>query len=327
MPNIPTKEEALKYVRSLAAENIITKNELDTAFAAGSSETKNKDSVIIAKKLNLMEVLCYIGGAIVFLGIIIILTQHWQKLNSVTKILVTFGAGIAAYITGLMFSNDEKTFAVSSAFYLISALLLPTGIYVIFDLAGFNLNSSGLESFISMMLFIAYFSSYFLFRKNIFLLFSVIFATWFYYAFLGLIISEGVIQDKIFEYCTLAAGLAYIFLGFAFSHDEKKSLSGFLYSFGILGFLGAAFALGGYEPKQDLMWELIFPCLAFAALFFSVQIKSKAFLTFGTLFLIIYIAKITAEYFSKTLSWPFALVIAGLAIIGVGYLSFRIKNT
>jgi len=39
-----------------------------------------------------------------------------------------------------------------------------------------------------------------------------------------------------------------------------------------------------------------------------------------------YILKITFEYFSSGLGWPLALVIAGLAMIGVGYMSISLKK-
>lgn len=64
-----------------------------------------------------------------------------------------------------------------------------------------------------------------------------------------------------------------------------------------------------------------FPVLVFGVIFLSVYLKSKAFLTWGTLFLMAYILKITSEYFSSGLGWPLVLVIAGFAMIGVGYAS------
>lgn len=318
-----SKEDALNYIRMLAAQNIISKSELNTAYMEGMASNVTHAN---AKKFKLMEVLSYIGGAIVFLGIIILASQYWEKFNSATKILITFGSGTVAYIMGLSFTPNEKTATVGSAFYLISGLLLPTGLLVIFDLSGYHLISAGIECLVSIILFIVYFLSFLILRKNIFLLFSIIFGTWFYYAFLNYTIHYDFFNDKVFEYATLILGLGYMILGYAFSRSEKKSLSGFLYSFGMLGFLGAALALGGYAPKQTLGWELAFPCLTLGAIFFSVYLKNKAFLIWGTLFLIVYIIKITSEYFSNTIGWPLSLILAGFTIIGVGYLFFQVKD-
>lgn len=318
-----TKEEVLQYIKTLSEQKIVTKEELDLAFDSGSGI---KTDVILTQKLGISEILYYIGGAIVFLGIAILLAQNWSTLGFGTKVLATLGAGIAAYFVGVLFSRDERTEPAGSAFYLISALVIPMGLYVVFDNAGFDASSYGSQSLISGILFGMYLLSYAVFRKNIFTVFSIIFATWFYYALMAYIFGKSPDWVKHLEYLTLAAGLGYIFIGYAFSKNERVSLSNFLYGFGILGFLGSALALGGWEPNQNVFWELIYPGLIFGALFLSVHIKSKSFLTWGTLFLMAYILKITSEYFSSGLGWPLALVIAGLAMIGIGYMSLSLKK-
>jgi len=170
--------------------------------------------------------------------------------------------------------------------------------------------------------------SYVVFRKNVFTLFSILFGTWLFFSLTSFMIGGGAYFDswKFYEYRVLVAGITYILIGYAFSKNERASLSNFLYGFGILGFLGSALSLGGWEPNQNVFWELIYPGLIFGALFLSVHIKSKSFLTWGTLFLMAYILKITSEYFSTGLGWPLALVIAGLSMIGVGYMSLSLKK-
>src|SRR3989344_3419530 len=320
-----TKEEVLQYIKSLAEQKVVSKEELDAAFDSGSGI---KTDMVLTKKLGVAEILYYIGGAIVFLGISILLWQNWSTLGFGTKVLATLGSGIAAYFVGLLFSRNERTEAAGSAFYLISALVTPMGLWVVFDNAGFDASSYGTQSLISGIMLGTYLLSLLVFRKNIFTLFSILFGTWLFFSFTSFMIGSGAYFDnwKFYEYRVLVAGIAYMLLGYAFSKNERVSLSGFLYGFGILGFLGAALTLGSWKPNQNVFWELIYPGLVFGALFLSVQIKSKAFLTFGTLFLMAYILKITSEYFSSGLGWPLALVIAGLAMIGIGYMSISLKK-
>jgi hypothetical protein len=320
-----TKEEVLQYVRSLAEQKVVTKEELEAAFDSG---TGIKTDVVLTKKLGIAEILYYIGGAIVFLGIAILLAQNWSTLGFGTRVLASLGAGIAAYFVGLLFSRDERTETAGSAFYLISALVTPIGLYVVFDNAGFDASSYGTQTLISGIMLGTYLLSLLVFRKNIFTLFSILFGTWLFFSLTSLMVGDAPYFDdwKFYMYRVLVAGVAYILLGYAFSKDERAPLKGFLYGFGILGVLGSALALGGWEPNQNVFWELIYPGLVFGALFLSVHIKSKSFLTWGTLFLMAYILKITSEYFSSGLGWPLALVIAGLAMIGVGYMSLSLKK-
>ena len=320
-----TKEEVLQYIRTLAEQKVVTKEELTEAYDSGSGI---KADVVLTKKLGVAEILYYIGGAIVFLGISILLWQNWSTLGFGTKVLATLGSGIAAYFVGLLFSRDKRTEAAGSAFYLISALVTPIGLWVVFDNAGFDASSYGSQSLISGIMLGTFLLSLFVFKKSIFTLFSVLFGTWLFFSLTSWMVGGAPLFNdwKFYMYRVLVVGIAYMLMGYAFSKDERAPLSGFLFGFGILGFLGAALALGEWKPNQNVFWELIYPALVFGALFLSVHVKSKAFLTWGTLFLMAYILKITSEYFSTGLGWPLALVIAGLAMIGVGYMSLSIKR-
>jgi hypothetical protein len=115
-------------------------------------------------------------------------------------------------------------------------------------------------------------------------------------------------------------------LAFAFADTPRRALSDLLYSFGSLAFLGAALSLGGWKPSQNAFWELVFPGLVFVVLYASVHLKSRPLLAVGSLFLASYLVKITNEYFKDSLGWPLALVISGLALMGVGYLTLRLKR-
>jgi hypothetical protein len=124
----------------------------------------------------------------------------------------------------------------------------------------------------------------------------------------------------------MAVGASYIFLGYNFLKSELEKLSGILFGLGAAFVLGSALILGGWSPNQNFFWELIFPGLAFGALFLSVPLKSKGFLAVGTLSLMVYIGKITAEYFSEGVGWPMALIFCGFMMIGIGYLAFWINQ-
>lgn len=320
-----TKEELLASIRDLAAQKRITRSEVDAAYDEGSG---SKAGPVFSKRIGVSEILYYIGGAVVFLGISILLWQNWSTLNPITKILATLGSGVAAYFLGLIWSREERTEGVGTAFHLISALVTPLGLYVAFDNAGFDASGYGAQSLISGILLATYLLSYVVFRKSIFTLFSILFGTGLFFSFTSFLVGGNPYfgSGEFFEYRVLVAGLTYMLLGYSFTQSEKAPLSNFLYGFGILGFLGAALALGGFSPARNAFWEIIFPGLVFGTLFLSVHLKSKAFLTFGTLYLMAYILKITGEYFTSGLGWPLALVLAGLMLIAVGYMSFYLKD-
>jgi hypothetical protein len=145
-------------------------------------------------------------------------------------------------------------------------------------------------------------------------------------------------------FVTLGSGVAAYVSGVLLSKDGRLGAAGpafFLIAALVLP-LGMAVTLdeAGLDPEELGLQNLISIVLMAAFLatyvlfransvlvYASVHVKSKALLTFGSLFLGAYLVKITSEYFSDSLGWPLALVIAGLLLMAVGYVTLRLKRT
>lgn len=317
------KQEILDYIQNLATYGIVTKEELVTAFDHGLNPNEAKN-----KKISIQDIMYYIGAAIVFFGLVIMVGQNWENLSDFSKVAITLGSGVIAFISGTLFIKYEQTERVGIAFHLIAALILPLGIGVTFEVASLLTEMPYFQTLISSMLFVMYVISYGIFRKDLFLLFTIIFGTWLFFAIVGWLVTGTLLlaDNKVIEYQVLITGLIYMLLAYYFSFQEKKALTGFLYGFGVFVFLGGAFLLGGWQFNTNYIWELVFPVLVFGILFLSVYFKRTSFLTFGTIYLMLYILKITSIYFSSGLGWPLALVCAGFLLIATGYLSFYLKK-
>lgn len=318
------KEQTLASITKLSSESNITKKEVVEAFEKGVSKNVHK----ALSSFNISQVLYFIGGFIIFIGVSIMIWQNWTTLSNFTKIIATLGIGVAAYYVGILLNKEEKYGAVSFAFHLIGALVIPIGLYVFLDIAGSNFGTPGASSLIFGVLLAMYLSSYFVFKKTIFMFFSIVFSSIFFFTFTNFLIGTNPFftDSKFYEYRFYVLGLSYLCLGYYFSSNIHKNLTGVLYSFGNLFFLGASLALGGWKPSQDVFWELIFIGQVFAILLFSVHLKSRSFLTFGTIFLMLYIFKITSEYFTDTLGWPITLMFCGIALIATGYYAFNVNK-
>jgi hypothetical protein len=319
------KRSVLDAVRALAAEGEITEAELSAAYRGGAG---GDDTELVERHTRYSRVLYFIGGGVVITGIVALIGQIWNDLGAVMHIVVTLGSGLAAYVVGVLLSSKRWLGAAGPAFFLIAALVLPLGMVVALDEANINPEGFGWQSLISLVLMGAFLAAYLLFRSNSVLVYAIGYGSWLFFAVTSWLVGSNPTFEEIefLEYRVLGLGLAYLVLAYAFEDTEREGLSGPLYGFGCLGFLGAALALGGWEPSQNVFWELIFPGLVFAVLYASVHLKSKALLTFGSLFFGAYLVKITSEYFSDSLGWPLALVIAGLMLMGVGYLTLHLKR-
>ncbi len=246
------KEEILRQIQNLAAKSLISKDEVVSAYDTGANAGVDD---IVTPQTGISQILYYVGGAIVFLGITVFICQRWSTLNSATKIFATMGSGVAAYIAGVFLRQNKRAEAVSRAFYFISALVCPVGLHVTFDVAGFDVGTHGSQSLISSILLITYLLSFFIYRKTLFILFSTIFGTWFFFSFTShLVGSNPSFGWEFSAYRVLCAGLVYGILGYHFSATRYRALTGVLYGFGAFCFLGAALALGDWEPNQNMFW-------------------------------------------------------------------------
>jgi len=100
----------------------------------------------------------------------------------------------------------------------------------------------------------------------------------------------------------------------------------FMYFFGAIFILGSTMALQGFGPNANLIWELVYPFILSAMFAISIKLQTKTILLVATLFTFGEIMKITAEYFSKSIGWPISLIIAGLVIMSIGYMSFEFNK-
>lgn len=319
------KEELLQAVTHAAKEKLATRDEVTKAYDAGAENVPVQDE---GHRFGIAEILYYLGGGIVVLGIGIFLSDHWDELSHFTRILSTLGAGLVAYIAGVALSQQGSRSDWGQAFHLIAALVLPIGLFVTLDEFGTDVSGYGVASLVYAALLALYLFSYRMFQKVLFMLFSIVFGSLLFVNVTDWLADGTALFDSgdFVSYQFLVMGLVYLLLGYNFVGKAESALTKYLYAFGVLFFLGAALALGGWSPDQNWFWEIIFPGLALGTIFLSLPLRSRSFLILGSVFLIAYILKITGEYFTDSLGWPFALVLAGFALIGVGALFVRLNN-
>lgn len=292
------------------------------------------------KESHFLEILTYIGGAIVFTGISIFLGQNFETMNIFTKVLTTLGSGLAAYGLGVLFHYKKPQTSISNALFLISSLCFPVGLFIIFDYAGFDMSSPSIQLATSLILFITYLLSDLLLKKTIFAAFALIYGTWSYYSFINQVmsLSDFSLQLDIYRYNSLAIGFTYILIGRYFESTYRKALTGYLYFFGIWNILSVTFSFGSYfydlsfvdeslkSSWYQTFWDFFYPVVLLTVFYFSTILKSRAFLFSGAAFTFFYIIRLTSTYFAESLGWPLSLVLIGLSLIFLGYVYYEVKK-
>lgn len=317
------KEQLLTSITKASAARLVSEEDVRWAWHQGNGEIKQP----VRKRFSFVNILYGIGGAIVAIGIVLFFQQHWQSLAPNTRILVTLGSGILLYVAGILISRTESVRGIAWAFFLAFALVTPFGVWVTFDSFHVQFPFFGYETIISCIMFIWFTASLLLLRINLFKVFAVISGSILYFGVTGDFLSKNPVLDisSAYEYRFLLLGISYVLIGYSWK-NTARTLSSCIYTFGFMMFLGAAMSLGGYSPSANLFWEALFPGLALGSMFLSIPLKSRFVLVVGSLYLMGYILKITAEYFSDTVGWPIALILAGFVLIGIGYGAFMLGS-
>lgn len=315
---------------------------LDEALQAGSVSVRQVESVLAKhgaqtassepQSNKLLQILSYIGGGIVFLGVAFWIGQEWQHFGSIAKILSTLGIALGFFVSAVLHGKHPEQSTLSSVFFLLAAALMPLGLGVTYDELGVDVDNYAIATQIALILSAVFLAAYFLFKRNLLLLISMVFITGLFFVVTDWMTDEaprlmlfGDIE-RFTLYRFLAAGATWILLGHAFKDSERQPLTSWLYMFGAFTVLLTGLILGDWKPNQSVFWEIVYPGMALGFVFLSVHLKSRSFLVFGSLGFGAYLCKITAEYFSDSLGWPLALILMGLSLIGVAFAAVRIKN-
>lgn len=277
-------------------------------------------------RINLQKILYYIGGFIVLLGIIFFIHQFWDTMSQVSKTVLALGSAVSAYALGYYFFANTKSKDFGHSFLVISAALFPLGVGTALDTIGISATRSGGVSINTALLFMIFFVSYYALKAPIFLPFSIMAASTLFFSFTNFLFKDVGVIAHFYEYRIFTLGITYIMFGYYFFQTNRKFMTNLLYFFGLLMFLGASLSLQGFSPKVNIFWQFIYPFLLVLAFWGSVKLQSKVFLIIATIFTFAEISKLTAEYFSKSIGWPISLIIAGLIIMGIGYMSFELNN-
>jgi Predicted membrane protein (DUF2157) len=146
-----------------------------------------------------------------------------------------------------------------------------------------------------------------------------------FFFFGGLWFNTGIFvvieQATDMQMASIVAGLTLFSLGYGMRHAEEDKLAGLGFFFG-----SALFYSGLFDAVHHTPLELLYFAVAVALMYGSALLHSRALLATSVLALLGFIGYYTSEYFMNSASWPIALIIMGIAFLGVGSMAVKIKR-
>ncbi|MBP9716842.1 MAG: DUF2157 domain-containing protein [Candidatus Levybacteria bacterium] len=267
-----------------------------------------------------------VGAIVVIIGIVFLVGQIWSDLNVFIKVAITLGPAISAYSLGY-YMHKHVSRALASAFFMISAAIFPLGVGMVINALGFvdSLAAEGLLLNFVILMTIAT-ASYYSLKEDVFIPLSISSATGTYFTATYILFRNITVIDHFGEYTMIALGISYILIGYYLR--AKNIMSNLLYSAGIIFILSMMILLQGFNDikPESIIWTFIHTITLAVFFYLSIKLQSRLLLFISTLFTIIQILKFTGEFFAESIGWTVSLIVAGLIIIGIGYLSFEVNK-
>lgn len=302
------KDDVLQDIVALMQHNKITLAEVSRALDDASMQMSAAPASVLSKLFG------YIGGIFVFAGIGVFISMYWDDFSSASRVIVTLGTGLIAFVMGLICLSEQKYERVATPLFLIASVLQPTGIMVMLDEY-----SSGGDVRHGLLFMAAYMlvqqgATFWAKQRTVLAFSAIIFGCIFFANLFDLWdLDEKLIGTVI--------GSSLLCLTYAIQRSKHMVIAPFWY------FVGAVLLLWSiFEWVEGSLFEPIYLGMTAFMIFLSTFVRSRTLLLVGTLAMLIYIGYYTAEHFANAVGWPIALVIIGIALIGLSALAIRLNN-
>lgn len=118
------REQALAQIAALARLHGLTEQDLRRALAAREPDAAKPRQGVLGR------LFACIGGVLVLAGLCVFVGMLWGDMNSLERIVVTLGSGLAALVLSYMASLSPARERLVTPLFLIAVLLEPLGIAV-----------------------------------------------------------------------------------------------------------------------------------------------------------------------------------------------------
>jgi hypothetical protein len=302
------KQDALLEIVGIAKRNGIGADEIVAALAGPEPQGGKEASSILSRLFG------YIGGILVFSGICVFISMYWDDFGPVARITVTWGVGLAAFLMALGCLLDERYERAATPLFLASALLQPGGIFVMLDefAAGGDPHYGVL--FMASYMVVQQGFTFWVKRQTVLAFGTVLFGVIFFAALFDL-------WDFDEDLSGAVIGTSLLCVAYALDCSRHAAIAPFWYLLGSVSLLWAVF-----DAVDDTPFEPLYLGLAALTIFLSTVVRSRTLLGVGTLAMLVYIGYFTAQHFADSIGWPVALVIMGVALIGLSSLAVKLNS-
>jgi hypothetical protein len=305
---VSAKDAALEQIAALTAAHGITVEEIDEYLQRRPRAARGGGLVA--------QLLAYLGGAFVFSGIGLLISFIWDDIGSAQRVILTFGTGLAAMILGMVSVRDVRFERAAAPLFLVAAFLQPFGLFVFLDE---YMPQAGNPVVAAMAVFgtlaIQHALIFEVLRRSTLLFLGTTFGVAFLSSTLEFLDVDG-------EVAAVIVGLVALGAAWLVAQTSHVAVAPPWY------FVGGGLLIGGWWAWFEgtaIDLSTLGLCVALVAV--SIRAASRTLLFVSVVGLLAYLSYFAYEYFADVVGWPIALIVLGLAMIGIGGWAMKLGRT
>jgi hypothetical protein len=235
-------------------------------------------------------------------------------MNSAARVVITLGSGLAACALATLANRDARFEKAVPPLFLIAAVLEPTGMLVAFNEFGSGGDARWAALITAGVVAFQFAAIFTVLRQSMLLFLAVFFGTLFWWTAFDLI---GMDDSAV----ALVLGASLLLAAIGADRTPHTVITPSWYLVG-----AALFLYGLFDQVERTPAEILFILTASGFVYLSAVVHSRTLLLVATAGILGYTGWFTSEHFADSLGWPLALVLFGLAMIGLSAAAFRIDR-
>jgi hypothetical protein len=261
-----------------------------------------------------VRVLGYLGGIFIFAGLGVFIAILWPSLNAPARIIATLGSGMSLYFLALLSHADPRYEKSATPLFLTAAALIPTGMMVTFN----ELSYAGDWRYPSLLTAATLALQLGLTFSRLGLTSLLLLTLLFGFSAAGIAMD---IVDMDGDLIALTLGASMLLISAGIDRTPHGVITPIWYAVG-----GMTALWGLWDLVEDGWLEVVFVAAACAMLYLSLQLRTRTLLGVSTLAILAYTGYFSGKYFADSIGWPLALIVFGVAMLGLSGFVVRLDR-
>lgn len=301
-----TRAEALSQIAALARSHHLTLDEIGAHLT--QTALKDRSSAWLSRLMG------YLGAVFVFGGLALYIGMIWNDLNSLARVIITFGPGVVAFMLGIVTLKDERFARASTPLFFKAAVLQPVGMFVFLDEYASGDDTQLAAMVVFGILAVQFLVCFLIFQRTTLLFFGYLF----WNASVGILMDRCEVPE---DPMGIGLSLSILIVAWSIDRTKHKPIAAFWYFMGGVGLLWSVF-----QSVENSQWDIIMLPVSIGLMWVSVRMHSRTMLLVGTFGLLGFLTYYTDEYFKDITGWPIALMMMGFLLVGISYMAVRLSQ-